>query len=186
MARPEWIEVGRVSRAHGVRGEVRVLSSTDNPERLAPGAVLYARPERLGIAGAGRQERTPLTIEGVRGDGEFPIVAFSEVVDRTDAEALRGSILEIKADELPELDEGEFYPFDLIGLAVRDLAGAKLGVVTDAMETPGHALLAVRLEDKTDAAADKGREVLVPFVEEAVPTISLAEGYLVVSADFLG
>ncbi len=144
MSRPEWIEVGRISRPHGVHGEVRVMPSSDNPERFAPGSVLYARPERLGIAGAapagagaadhrdrpGRWTASP----------SWPSV---EVADRDAAEALRGHVLEIRSSQLPELDEDEYYPFDLIGLEARDLEGAVVGRVTDVVESPAHALLVV-------------------------------------------
>ncbi len=102
MARPEWIEVGRVSRAHGVHGEVRVRPDSDNPERFAPGSVLHARPARAGVAGPRRPEQVRLTIEEVRGGDDFPIVAFREVGDREAAEGLRGYLLEVRSADLPK------------------------------------------------------------------------------------
>jgi 16S rRNA processing protein RimM len=185
MTRPEWIEVGRVSRAHGVHGEVRVLPSTDNPDRFVPGSVLHCRPDRIGVAGPRLQEQVRLTIDSLRGEDGFPIVAFEGVSDRTGAEALRGHILEIPSDELPELDEEEFYPFDLIGLAVRDQAGSVRGVVVDAVESPAHALLVIKVDGAETRAEGPRGEILVPFVYEAVPVVEPGEGYLVVADAYL-
>ena len=177
MPRPEWIEVGRIARPHGVHGEVRVRLDSDNPERFVPGVTLQARPGRRGLAGARLSERVPLTIDTVRGDDDFPIVAFAEIPDRTKAEAFGGYVLEVPGQELPELDEDEFYPFDLIGLEARDTSGEVLGRVTDALESPAHAILAI--------ATRTGGEALVPFVLAAVPAVDVKAGYLVVDPEFV-
>jgi len=177
MPRPEWIEVGRISRPHGVHGEVRVTLSSDNPERFLPGARLHARPGRRGIAGARLPEQVALTIESVRGGEDFPIVAFREIKDRDRAEAFCGYVLEVRSSQLPELDDDEFYPFDLIGLEVRDPAGAVLGRVSDALESPAHAILMVSLAG--------GGEALVPFVQQAVTLVAVDAGYLVVDPELL-
>jgi 16S rRNA processing protein RimM len=178
MARPEWIEVGRVARPHGVHGEVRIVPASDNPERFAPGGIVYARPSRLGIAGPRLQEQLRLTIAAVRGHGDFPIVTFGEIADRDAAEALRGYLLEVRSSQLPELAEDEFYPFDLEGLEARDPEGVAVGRVADVVESPAHAILAISLVS--------GGEVLVPFVLAAVPVVSVPGGYLVVEPRFLG
>jgi 16S rRNA processing protein RimM len=148
-----------------------VALSSDNPERFVPGAELQARPGRRGVAGARLREQVRLTIESVRGDDDFPIVAFEEITDRGKSEAFGGYILEVAGDALPELEEDEFYPFDLIGLEVRDPSGSVLGRVSDVLDSPGHAILAVALP--------AGGEALVPFVLAAVPVVEVAEGYLV-------
>jgi 16S rRNA processing protein RimM len=177
MARPDWIEVGRVSRPHGVRGEVRIVPDSDNPERFAEGSVVYARPARARLAGVGSAERTPLTIAAVRGEPGFPIVALAGVDGREAAEGLRGSILEVPGDELPVLTEDEFYPFDLVGLAVKDTQGVAVGRVKGVIDSPAHPVLEVGLVS--------GEEVLVPFVMAAVPAVVIGQGYLVVEPGFL-
>jgi len=177
MPRPEWIEVGRISRPHGVHGEVRVSLSSDNPERFLPGAQLHARPGRTGLAGSRLLAQVPLTIESVRGDEAFPIVCFREIEDRGRAEALGGYVLEVRSDELPELEEDEFYPFDLIGLEVRDSSGSVMGRVNDALDSPAHAILVVSLP--------AGGEALVPFVRAAVPVVAMEAGYLVVDPELV-
>ena len=177
MTRPEWIEVGRISRPHGVHGEVRVAPDSDNPDRFAPGAVLWARPARAGLAAPADAEQVRLTVEDVRGDGAFPILAFREVSGRDAAEALSGYLLEVRSSDLPDLEEDEFYPFDLEGLRVRDVEGRPIGRVVDAVESPAHATLVI--------ARDTGGEVMVPFVQTAVPTVDLDGGFIVVDPLFL-
>jgi 16S rRNA processing protein RimM len=172
MPRPEWIEVGRVSRPHGVHGEVRVSLSSDNPERFVPGATLHARPGRTGVAGPRLREQVELTIETVRGDEGFPIIGFREIEGRDAAEAFSGYILQVHSTDLPELEEDEFYSFDLVGLEARDPSGAVLGRITDALESPAHDILVITLES--------GGEALVPFVQAAVPVVAADAGYLVV------
>ena len=95
----------------------------------------------MGFAGSRLAEQVRLTIASVRGDEGFPIVAFAEAADRDAAEALRGYILEVQANQLPELEDDEFYPFDLIGLEVRIRRGCRRGRVVDVVESPAHAAL---------------------------------------------
>lgn len=169
MTRPDWVEVGRVRRAHGIQGEVRVQPTTDNPERFAPGGRLYACPPG--------QERRLLVIRSIRGDAALPIVAFAEVGTRDDAEALQGAVLEVPGDDLPDLKEGEYYPFQLAGLEVRTHGGDRVGEVVELLDAPANDVLVLQLTD--------GREHLVPFVEPAVPTVDLLGGFLVVEDSFL-
>ena len=170
MPRPEWIEVGRVRRAHGIEGEVRVSPSTDNPERFAPGEVIYALPRDS-------EERLRLEVEGVRGTWDSMIVAFVGCATREEAEALRGHTLQVPVSELPELEGDEYYPFDLEGLEVRTASGEVVGRVHEVLESPAHELLAIRLTG--------GPEVLAPFTLEAVPEIQMREGFVVVEERFL-
>lgn len=170
MPRPEWIEVGRVKRAHGIEGEVRVSPSTDNPERFAPGVVLHVLPR-------GSEERLKLEIEGVRGTWDSMIVAFVGCGTREAAEALRGHTLQVPAGELPVLEGDEYYPFDLEGLEVRTARGEVVGRVHEVLESPAHELLAIRLSG--------GGEVLAPFTLEAVPEVQVREGFVVVEERFL-
>ena len=166
-----------MSRPHGVHGEVRILPDCDNPERFTAGSVLYARPSRPGLAGLSVSQRTPLTIQTVRGDEGFPIVGFAEVAGRNEAEALRGLVLEVRASELPDLSEDEYYPFDLIGLEVRDTTGTILGRVEEVVDSPAHPLLVV--------SRGSAPEIMIPFVSAAVPVVSVLDGYVVVDAGFL-
>jgi 16S rRNA processing protein RimM len=149
--------VGRVGRAHGIKGEVTVEVRTDEPElRLAPGAVLATDPPSAG----------PLTIETGRVHSGRLLLRFEGVRDRNGAEALRGTLLvaEVDPDELPD-DPEEFYDHQLIDLDVVTVRGEDVGRIAEIAHLPYQDLLVVRRGD--------GREVLVPFVAEIVPEIDL-------------
>ena len=157
--------VGRVGRAHGLRGEVLVDVRTDSPElRLAPGAVLATDPAAAG----------PLHIAAGRVHSGRLLLHFSGVADRTSAEALRGVLLlaEVDPDVLPD-EEDEWYDHQLVGLDAVRADGAVIGEVREVLHLPGHDVLAVTRPD--------GSEVLVPFVSEIVPDVDIASNRLVVT-----
>ena len=156
--------VGRIGRAHGIKGEVTVEVRTDEPElRLAPGAVLATDPASAG----------PLTIETGRVHSGRLLLRFEGVADRTAAEALRNTLLidEVDPEERPE-DPEEFYDHQLIDLDVVTRDGTAVGRIAEISHLPYQDLLVVRRPD--------GGEVMIPFVSEIVPEIDLAEQRAVV------
>jgi 16S rRNA processing protein RimM len=151
--------VGRIGRAHGIKGEVSVEVRTDEPElRLAPGAVLATDPASAG----------PLTIATGRVQSGRLMLRFEGVKDRTGAEALRNILLiaEVDPEETPE-DPEEFYDHQLIDLDVVTTDGTEVGRIAEISHLPYQDLLIVKRPD--------GSEVMVPFVSEIVPEIDLAE-----------
>ncbi|MFG2218313.1 MULTISPECIES: ribosome maturation factor RimM [unclassified Streptomyces] len=157
--------VARIGRAHGIKGEVTVEVRTDEPElRLGPGAVLATEP-----AGAG-----PLTIETGRVHSGRLLLRFEGVGDRTAAEALRNTLLiaEVDPAELPE-DPEEFYDHQLMDLDVVLADGTEIGRITEITHLPSQDLFIVERPD--------GSEVMIPFVEEIVTEIDLAEQRAVIA-----
>jgi 16S rRNA processing protein RimM len=157
--------VGKIGRAHGIRGDVSVEVRTDEPElRLGPGAVLATDPADIG----------PLTVESGRVHSGRLLLHFAGVNDRNAAEALRGTLLiaEVDPDERPE-DPDEYYDHQLIGLDVVLADGTPVGELTEVIHLPYQDLLNVRRPD--------GSDVLVPFVEQIVPTIDLDEQRVVLT-----
>ena len=150
--------IGQIVRPHGVRGEVVVEVSTDNPATwYVAGSALATDPAPAG----------PLTIESVRPHQGRLIVAFDGVFDRDGAEALRGVRLCVdSADVAPSEDPDEFHDFQLVGLAAVDTAGQALGEVVGVEHGPAAELLVLRRPD--------GRRALVPFVKAIVPTVDLS------------
>lgn len=153
------VVVGRVAKAHGIRGELAVDVRTDSPEqRFALGAVVVARL-RDGTS-------KPLTFATIRPHGERLLVTFDEVPDRNGAESLRGALLLADTDALPPTDDpDEFYDHELEGLSAVLVDGAEVGTVREVVHSAAGELLAL------DVA---GREVLVPFVREIVPEVDIA------------
>ena len=157
--------VGRIGRAHGIKGEVTVEVRTDEPEqRLGPGAVLATEPASAG----------PLTIETGRVHSGRLLLRFEGVKDRTAAEALRNTLLiaEVDPAELPE-DPEEFYDHQLMDLDVVTVDGTAVGRISEISHLPYQDLLVVKRPD--------GSEVMIPFVEEIVPEIDLEEQRAVIN-----
>jgi 16S rRNA processing protein RimM len=157
--------VGRIGRAHGIKGEIGMIVRTDEPDlRFADGAKLVttSTPPRT------------LTVESSRWHSGRLLVKFVESPDRTAAELLRN--LEVQAeigeDERPE-DPEEFYDRELIGLKVRTTAGEEAGEVIDVVHLPSQDLLEIRRPG--------GNAVLVPLVQELVPEIDLGAKYVTVA-----
>ena len=158
------VTVGRIGRAHGVRGEVNVEVRTDSPDvRFVTGARLTTEPERIG----------PLTVLQTRWHSGRLLVRFDGVTDRGGAEALRGVLLltEVDPDQRPA-DPDEYFDHQLLGLAAVTPDGDKVGEVTDVLHLPDQDLLVISPADAT--------EVLVPFVAQLVPEIDLAGGRIVI------
>ncbi len=115
--------VGRVTRPHGVRGEVSVEVRTDDPDlRFAVGRVMATDPAAAG----------PLTVESVRWHSGRLLIRFAGIADRNQAEELRGTWLTLDSAEVgPTGDPDEFHDHELIGLAVVTTLGEPVGRVTD-------------------------------------------------------
>ncbi len=168
------VVVGRIGKAHGIKGEVSVEPRSDEPERrFADGAVLGTRTPR-GTEPHSTHRPTTLTVRRTRWHLSRLLVTFVGVDDRTAAEALRGLSLVVDLDpaDVPE-DPEEFYDHQLIGLTVSTTEGAEVGEVSDVIHGASQDLLAVRTSD--------GREVLVPFVSQLVPVIDVPGGRLQVA-----
>ena len=115
--------VGRVTRPHGVRGEVSVEVRTDDPDlRFAVGRVMATDPAAAG----------PLTVESVRWHSGRLLIRFAGIADRNQAEELRGTWLTLDSAEVGSTgDPDEFHDHELIGLAVVTTLGEPVGRVTD-------------------------------------------------------
>jgi 16S rRNA processing protein RimM len=152
------VVIGRIGRAHGIRGELNVEIRTDEPERrFAPGSTVICNGRAF-------------TVESSRHHSGRLLVALRGVSDRTAAEQLHGSILEAEIDEAERPDDPEeFYDHQLVGLQARGPDDAVVGTVMSVVHLPHQDTLVVDAD---------GREVLVPFVSALVPTVDVVEGYV--------
>jgi 16S rRNA processing protein RimM len=154
------IALAAVAGAHGVKGEVRLKLFSDSLESLSAQKELYV---------GGVKQR----LLSVR-DGKMPVARFEGIADRSAAEALRGSLIEIDRSALPPLEEGEYYHSDLIGLTAVDGDGKTVGTVV-AVENYGAG-------DLLEIEVDGGRTSLIPFKDGVA---DLIDGKIVVDAEFL-
>ncbi len=150
---PSYVIVGRVSRPHGIRGEVRVEILTDYPEKLVQHDDLYLAPPRS----PDDVERYPL--ESTRPHKGILLVKLGGCDDRDAAEELRGMLVQIPLDEAVPLEEGEYYYFQLVGVDVETETGEWLGRVADVIETGANDVYIVR---------GPYGEILLPAIEDVI------------------
>jgi 16S rRNA processing protein RimM len=157
------VAVGRIGKAHGIRGAVFVQPWTDAPEeRFVPGATLRTEPADAG----------PLTVLQARDHSGKLVVEFAGISDRNSAEAIRGTVLVMAATARPPIDDpDEFYDTELIGLTAITCEGSVVGPVTDVLHSPGGSVLALDCS---------GREVLIPFRKQLVPVVDLGAGVITI------
>jgi 16S rRNA processing protein RimM len=159
--RPRFIAVGRITRAHGVDGEVAVLPLSQVPSRFEPGSVVLA----------GDDQRRPLVVAAARPHRSRLLIRFDGVSDRDQAEALRGAYLFVAAATAPELPAGEFWAHQLIGCAVSTEEGRSLGRVHEVIHTPANDVWVVR---------EGSEETLIPALKDVVSDVDLDAGRIVV------
>ena len=161
------LRVGRLTKAHGLKGAIKLELYTDDPERrFVPGAEFS-----LQVPESSPWHGRSLTLRELRWYNGHPVGFFEGVDDRTAAEGLAKAILWVEHvdQEAPEPDA--WYDHQLVGLAVvRD--GVKIGEVTHVEHLPAQDLLIVK---------SKGREVMVPFVAAIVPEVDIAAGTVTVT-----
>ncbi|UOE45373.1 ribosome maturation factor RimM [Agromyces larvae] len=166
--RPQQLRVGRLTKAHGLKGAIKLELYTDDPERrFAPGATFS-----LQVPAESPWHGKHLTFRELRWYNGQPVGFFEGVDDRSAAETLVKAILWVDVDEAEEPDEPDaWYDHQLVGLTVlRD--GAEVGKVVRVDHLPAQDLLIVK--------AASG-EVMVPFVSAIVPEVDVAAGTLTVT-----
>ncbi|UCD37686.1 MAG: 16S rRNA processing protein RimM [Fidelibacterota bacterium] len=161
----KYFPVGTILRGHGLMGEVRINPTISDLDILSDGLTLMATfPD-------GRVQNLNLT--KVRLHGGKVLLSFEGIKDRNEADAIRGAELSIARENLPSLEEGEFYLGDLVGYTVAMEDGTVLGLVEDVWDLPANEVLRV---------VHNGREVLIPLIDEVLTEIDHSGRRLVISA----
>jgi len=159
-----YLELGYVSRAHGLGGELAIRAFDPSSDTLDSVDRVLVRPK----AGPERV----LELESLRPTPKESIVALVGVDTREEAEALVGSAVFVFREDLEAPEEGEFFQGDLVGLEAFDEAGLRLGRVEEIWNTGEVPNLVIRGEGLP--------ELVVPFADEFVPEVSLEKGRLTV------
>lgn len=154
------IVVGAIAGAYGVRGEVRIKSFCAAPEDIESYSPLTDDTGR----------RYDLALIGPIANGFSARIA--QIATKEEADALKGTALYARRDQLPSLPDDEFYHADLIGLTVTDTGGGVLGVVKAVLNHGADDLLEVQRPGSSAT-------VLIPFTRAIVPTVDLEAGRIV-------
>ena len=158
--KPEMICVGAISGAFGVKGEVRIKSFCADPAAIADYSPLSTEDGKVYDLGITRSVK-----------GGFAAV-ISGVDNKEDADALKSTRLYARRDQLPSLPDDEFYHSDLIGMTAVDTGGETLGKVKSILNHGAGDILEI-------TGAGLKEAVLLPFTLEAVPTVDLATGRII-------
>jgi 16S rRNA processing protein RimM len=159
LASSSRIAVGRITRAHGVRGEVSVLVLSEVEDRFEPGSDLLLEDGRALRVRTSRPNRGRL------------LVTFEGVPDRTAAEPFAGSYLFVQRTDVPEPPADAFWPHDLEGNEVITEGGRTMGTITEVVHGEANDIWVTR---------DDGRETLIPALKDVVVSVDVSEKRVVI------
>lgn len=146
----DMFRVGAITTTHGIRGEVKVYPTTDDPARFKKLKEVYLDTKK---------ELLPLTVTNVRFFKNLVIVKFKEFDNINDIECYKGCDLYVTRENAVPLEEGEYYLADILESEVYTEDGNKFGTLVDILETPANLVYVVEHE---------GKEVLLPVIPDCV------------------
>lgn len=161
----QLISIGKILKPQGLHGQLRVLPLTDFPERFREmDKVIVNREGNL----------SQLEIEEVSYHQQYVLLKLKGISDASSADKLRGSLLQVRQDQLKPLPPGHYYHFQIIGLDVLEDDGRYLGKVVDIKETGSNDVYVVCDEET-------GKELLIPALKKVVQQIDIEKGQIIVT-----
>ena len=160
----QFLQVGAITSTHGIRGEVKVFPTTDDPAR-------FKKLKKV-ILDTGKRQ-IDMEIQSVRFFKQFVIVKFKGIDNINDVEQYKGSSLFVSRENAVSLEENEYYIADLIGMEVEEQGGSFHGVVTDVLQNTAQDIFEVKRDD--------GKTVLIPKVDAFVQKIDGKERLITVT-----
>ena len=155
----DLLQVGIITSTHGVRGEVKVYPTTDDPRR-------FRRLKEV-VLDTGK-EKMNLEIEGVKFFKQFVILKFKGLDNINDVEKYRQKSLYVTRKNAVRLQRDEYFIADLIGLKVQDEDGKELGTVKDVIETGANDVYEVEMAD--------GKSLLLPAIKQCILNVDVENG----------
>ncbi|MEB1810063.1 MAG: ribosome maturation factor RimM [Bacillaceae bacterium] len=157
-----WFKVGKIVNTHGIRGELRIISTTDfEEERYAPGAELFIEHPDL-------RELVPVIVESHRKHKNFDLLTFEGHTNISQVEKFKGGTLKVSEDALGELDEGEFYYHEIIGCQVYTNDGTELGKIKEVLSPGANDVWVIQ-------SKAGGKDILIPYIDDVVKEVNVAE-----------
>jgi 16S rRNA processing protein RimM len=161
----EYVEIGRIVRPRGLRGELLVAWNNGH----------CPVPEKTGQFFLDSEGRESLQVERTAPDTKHERVWFFDITNRDRAEALKGKLLYARADDLPALEEGEFYAYQLLGMKVITLKGDEVGEIEYIFSNGAHDVYVVR--------DGNGRELMIPSAGPIIDKIDADENVMTIHWD---
>ena len=157
------IIIGKITGAHGVRGELKVFPLTDDPRR-------FLKLKECFICGQNFEKPEAMTCSSARIDRGNVLVKFDGCADRDKAELLRGRFIAVERENAVKLKKDNYFITDLKGLKVIDDVRGEVGTVIDCFETGPQFTLDIR--------RDKKKNLMIPFVKAYCYEVSIENGYI--------
>ena len=155
----DFLQVGVITATHGIRGEVKVFPTTDDPERFLDLETVYLDTGR---------EKKLLTISSVKFFKQFVILKFKGIDNINDIERYKRCPLLVERKDAVALEEDEYFIADLIGLRVITDEDKVLGELTDVLETGAN--------DVYQVTDENGKEILLPAIKDCILSVDLEKG----------
>ena len=169
------VEVGRIVDAWGLKGGIKVLPFSSDPQALFSSRRWFLKPPENKPRPAGAPALPALLrITHAKEQGDVIVASAQEIADRNAAEALKGARVFVGRSSFPTADADEYYWIDLIGLAVVNRQGETLGQVDDLLDTGVHSVLCVGYQAQDAAGQPQAAQRLIPFVAAYVDKVDLA------------
>lgn len=159
----EMLQVGVITSTHGVRGEVKVFPTTDDPMR-------FKKLKKV-ILDAGK-ETLPLEIQSVKFFKQFVILKFKGIDNINDIEKYKGRSLFVERKDAVPLEEDEYYIADMLGMSVYTEDGARFGTLKDVMETGANDVYIIDSDDHG--------EILVPAIKQCILSVDVEADRMVI------
>ena len=170
------IEVGRVLDAWGVKGWLKILPHSSDPEALFSAKSWFLQPPDAKFRPGFNAFRgtVAVTVDEAKTHSDSVVAKIDGLDDRNDAEALRGCRIFLPRSAFPKESKDEYYWVDLIGLNVINREGLALGCVRDLMATGPHSVLCIEYQAMQEDGSSKPDERLIPFVSAYVDSVDIA------------
>lgn len=161
--RPEFISIGIITKAFGIKGEMLVYPLTDNPEQL--------KQLKNVLLSDGEKERQLFTVQRVKEKNNLFILKLDGIDDRNQAISFQKFLIEKRLEDSEELSPNEYYIFDLIGLKVITTDNQQLGELKDVLSLPANDVYVVQ---------DGAKEILIPAIKSVIKKVDLKKEILII------
>ena len=159
----EYFRIGVITTTHGLKGEVKVFPTTEDPSRFSDLQTCYLLDKK---------EYKPLTVSSARYFKNLVILGFEEITTIEEAMPLKQKELYVDREHAIPLEEGEYYIADILGSEVLDEEGRHLGILEDYMETGAQDVYRIRM--------DSGKEFLLPAVDAFIREVKVEEKKMII------
>ncbi|GGE65764.1 ribosome maturation factor RimM [Priestia taiwanensis] len=162
----KWFNVGKIVNTHGIKGEIRVISTTDFAEER------YEIGNKLHIFMPNDKAPIPVVVAAHRVHKNFDLLSFEGYFNVNDVEKFKGGMIKVTGDQLGELEENEYYYHEIIGCTVYAEDGDEIGTIKEIINTGANDVWVIARKGQKDA--------LIPYIKDIVLDIDVEEKKVII------